>query len=203
MLKELFYNCAYAIKYEEVGKSGNYAFVDIDEKLYIYLQGSNSFYDWCMNFWFAKSVYKMFKVHRGFYKAYSQMRSTLLDKCYSKEYKEIIVVGYSHGSSLATLLHEDLVYHFPNVRVRTFAFESPRALKVKKVHRHIWENLTRIEDNFDLVAHLPPKLFGYTDLGELIKVNGDTSLVDKCLPKCIKSHYPEVVLDGLKKYEQE
>ena len=123
----------------------------------------------------------------------------MLNKAYSKEYKHIVVVGYSHGSAIATICHQDLVYHFPNTDIKTYAFESPRCLKVPKKLRYYWNGLTRIKNGTDLIAHLPPKLFGFDDLGEEIKIKGDTKLVNNWLPKCIKYHYPKVVENGLQK----
>lgn len=200
-LQELFHKCAYEIKYDTIGDSVNYKFIEQDngETLYIFFQGSNSITDWVENFFFTKRLYKEFKVHRGFYHAYSQVRDIMLNMIYYHDYKKIIIVGYSHGGALSQLAHEDIVYHFPNISVYTFAFESPRCLKVKKKYRERWKNLTVIRNGSDIVTHMPPKIFGYTDLGTMIKIKGDISLVDKKIPKCVKYHYPQVVEDGLKK----
>lgn len=208
MLSQLFKKCAYEIKYEQVGDSVNYAFVEDKETLYIYFQGSNSITDWVLNFWFTKRLYKMFKVHRGFYKAYSQVRNIVLDKIFElKEdkinfkFNKVYVIGYSHGGALCQLAVEDIVYHRPEIDINGYAFESPRCLKVPKRYRWLWKKLTVIRTNNDLITHLPPKLFGFTDLGKMLKVKGDTTLVKKCIPNCIKSHYPEVVLNALTNYE--
>lgn len=196
-MKRLFYNCAYGVEYKQIGDSVNYAFVEQENTLYIYFQGSNSVSDWVFNFLFAKKVYGLFKVHRGFLHCYQQVRSLMLDKAYSKNYDEIVVVGYSHGGALCQLALQDLVYHFPNISVKGFAFESPRCLKVPKKYRYMWDNLRVIRTNNDLITHLPPKIFGFSDLGTMIKVKGDTSLVKGNLPKCIKSHFPQVVYNAL------
>ena len=191
--------CAYNIPYEQAGDSVNYAFVEDRDILYIYFQGSNSITDWVENFLFTKRVYKEFRVHRGFFRAYSQIRDLLLDKVYANHYKKIVVVGYSHGGALCQLALEDLVYHFPDIDIFGYAFEAPRCLKVKRKYRDRWKNLTVIRDGSDIVTHCPPKIFGYTDLGIMIKIKGDTNLVPNKLPKCVKYHYPQVVLDGLEK----
>lgn len=196
-MKDLFYNCAYKVKYKTIGNDVNYAFVETKGVLYIYFQGSSSLTDWVRNFLFTENPYKMFKVHKGFYEAYKEVRNVLLDKAYSKEYKEIIIVGYSHGGALCQIAFEDLKYHFPNIIIKGYAFESPRCLKVPKKYRHLWNGLYVIRNNNDLITHLPPMFLGYNHQGEMIKINGDTSLVKNHLPKCIKSHYAECVLDGL------
>lgn len=201
---KLFQECAYEIQYETTGFDVNYAFKTSGNTLYIYFQGSSSWIDWFRNFFFAKKIYKKYKVHRGFYNAYSEVRNIILDKVYQiyKQDLKVVVVGYSHGSAVSQIAHEDLVYHFPNLDIKTYAFESPRAFKVRKKYRDVWKNMVVIEDNWDIVCHLPPKLFGFSDLGKRLKIKGDISLVKNCLPKCIKSHYPECVLDGLLKFEK-
>lgn len=202
-LKKLFSNCAYDIKYETAGHDVNYAFIQEDNTLYIYFQGSSSWLDWVRNFLFTKKVYKEFRVHRGFYDAYEEVRNIILDKVYNiyNQELQIIIVGYSHGGALCTLCLEDLVYHFPLLDIKGYAFESPRSVKAPKKIRDRWKNLTLIRNGCDIVTHCPPKFLGYNDLGKTIKIKGDVSLVKNKLPCFIKYHYPECVYDGLKKME--
>lgn len=204
MLKELFYKCAFEGDWQVAGKDTDYKFVEQNDTLYIFFKGSDSDYDWKTNFTFTQKVYKQFRVHKGFYKEYTDVRNIVLDKCYSKDYKRIIVVGYSLGGAICTLAIEDINYHFPNKEIVGYAFESPRVIKCKKKYKYLWDNLTIIRCNQDIVTHLPPKLFGYSDVGHMLKIKGDTKLVKGWwIPKCIKSHYPQVVLQALEKYEKE
>lgn len=197
-LSQLFRICC-TIKYEQVGDDVNYAFVDDNETLYIYFQASSGKWDWFINFMFPKKAYGLFKVHRGFLYSYNQVRNIVLDKVYSKEYKKVIIVGYSHGGGLCHLCHQDIKYHFPNLDLQTFAFESPRCVKVSKDLRYFWNGFTVVKTNEDIVCHLPPRLFGFSDVGEMLHLVGDTSLVKNKLPNCVKSHYPQVVYDALLK----
>lgn len=200
MLKQ-FVKCAYEIEYQTAGNDVNYAFEENKDVLYLFFQGSSSIKDWTRNFLFTKKVYKMFHVHRGFYEAYSEVRDVILNHIYATEtlFNKIVIVGYSHGGALCQLALEDIEYHFPNKRVVAYAFESPRCLKVKKEYRHLWKHLYVIRNNQDIVTHCPPRLFGYNDLGTMVHIEGDTSMVQNKLPKCIKSHYPQSVCDGLRK----
>ena len=179
----------------------NYKFIEEDKgkTLFIFFEGSNSITDWVENFMFTHKLYKEFRVHKGFYRAYSQVRDLMLDTIYNGKYENIIVVGYSHGGALTQLAHEDIVYHFPSVNVHSYAFESPRCLKVGKKYKDRWKDLVVIRNGCDIVTHCPPKIFGYTDLGTMIKIKGDTKLVENKCPKCIKYHYPQCVEDGLAK----
>ena len=82
LLSELFKKCAWEVKYENIGDDVSYAMIEENKVLFIYFQGSVGWKDWLLNFLFKKRVYKEFKVHRGFYHAYSQVRNIILDKVY-------------------------------------------------------------------------------------------------------------------------
>ena len=201
-LSKIFQLCAYEIEYKNVGDDVSYAFLEKNDNLYIFFQGSNGVLDWVFNFLFTKKVYKQFRVHRGFLHCYQQVRDIMLDKIYAKSYDEVIVVGYSHGGALCQLAIEDIKYHFPNQKHIGYAFESPRCIKTPKKYKYMWNNLYVVRNGCDLITHLPPRLFGFDDLGAMIHIKGDTSLVKNHLPKCIKYHYPECVLNGLMKWEK-
>ena len=202
-LIDLFNTCL-NIDYETIGSEVNYAFREEENTLYIYFECSNGTQDWKANLDFKKTLYDgLFKVHRGFYDCYYQVRNIVLDKAYSKNWKEVVVVGYSHGGALCQFAVQDIKWHLPNLDVKGYAFESPRALKVQKELRFYWDGLTRIVNGSDLITHLPPKIFGFDDLGKVVKIKGDTKLVEKkFVPKCIKYHYPQCVADGLQKLEE-
>lgn len=231
-LSELFYECAYVDNWQVVGNDVNYKFVEEDDTLYIYWQGSSSVTDWIRNFLFKRTPYKdmniPYKVHRGFLTAWKEAEDIIINKITETrtitvkdedkkrdklekvyKYKHIVVVGYSHGGALCCLSHEAVWYHRPDLResgLESYAFESPRmygGFFVKKALRERWRTLTVIRTNNDLVTHCPPCIFRYCHVGTILKLKGDTSLVDKkWTPKCIKSHYPQVVYDACLKYEE-
>lgn len=221
-LSELFSNCAWGVEYKQIGDSVNYAFVeDIKTStLYIYFQGSNSITDWVRNFLFPAKPYKdmdiTYRVHRGFLSAWKTIEDLIISKikeeatpllCY--KWKHIVVVGYSHGAALAGLCHECVWFHRPDLRregLEGYGFESPRfyaGWHVKECLKQRWEHFKVIRTNNDLVTHCPPVLFRFCHVGKMLKVKGDTSLVKDRIPKCIKSHYPQVVYDALIKEEND
>ena len=197
-LSKLFDECAFKGNWTTI-KNVDFKFKEHNDILEIYFMGSYQLSDWFFNFLFKKKLYKQFRVHKGFYKEYSIIRSIVLDKCYSKEYKRIVIIGYSLGGALCQLALEDILYHFPKLDVIGYAFETPRCLKVPNEYKYMWNNLLTTECNYDLVCHVPPKIFGFNDLGTKIKISGDTTIIQNKLPKCIKSHFAECVLDGLHK----
>lgn len=217
-LSKLFSMCAWEVKYEQAGDSVNYAFVTRGHKLYIYFQGSNSITDWVRNFWFKKKPYKdmeiSYRVHAGFLAAWKEVEDIIIAKITEKEndeykWKHIVVVGYSHGGALSGLCHECVWYWRPDLRengLEGYGFESPRfygCMFVKPSLKERWAKYTIIRCNNDLVTHCPPSIFGYVHVNKILKVKGDTSIVHDRVPKCIKSHYPEVVYQALLNYEKE
>lgn len=221
-LSKLFHKCAYDVHYEQVGDSVNYAFEeDIENStLYIYFQGSNSITDWVRNFLFPAKPYKdmeiPYRVHRGFLAAWKTVEDIIIEKITEIDkpsplykWKHIVVIGYSHGGALAGFCHECVWYYRPDLRregLIGFGFEAPRfyaGWKVKEVLKQRWEHFYIIRNNNDIVTHCPPVLFRFCHVGDIKKVHGDTSLVESRCFKCIKSHFPECVYDGLVKSENE
>ena len=214
-LSKMFHRCAYDVGYSTVGHDVNYAFVEEEGALYIYFQGSSSTMDWIRNFLFDKQPYKdmaiPYRVHRGFLAAWKEVEDLVIAKITEKvgdeyRYKKIITVGYSHGGALAAFCHECVWYHRPDIRdqIEGYGFEAPRIYagwRVKPALRERWERFKIIRDNNDIVTHCPPVIFCYTHVGDIIKVHGDVKLVDGWIPRCVKSHYPQVVYDGLVKAE--
>ena len=220
-LSELFYKCAYTIKYQQVGHDVNYAFDEIDDTLYIYFQGSSSVTDWIRNFLFPSKPYKdmkiPYRVHRGFLAAWKEVEDIIISKICEDgddgnyKWKHIVVVGYSHGGALAGFCHECVWYWRPDLRengLEGYGFEAPRfyaGFHVKKRLKERWEKFTVIRDNNDIVTHCPPYIFRFCHVGKILKVHGDVKLGPNkwYIPNCVKSHYPQVVYDALIKYEQE
>ena len=216
-----FENCAYNIVYQQIGDSVNYAFVENDRTLYIYFQGSNSITDWVRNFLFPAKPYKdmgiKYRVHRGFLAAWKEVEDLIISKINETIYKKnkdnvfeevkrwtrIIIIGYSHGGALAAFCHECVWFHRPDLRIgqlEGYGFEAPRIYAgwwVKKSLKERWKTFTVIRCNNDIVTHCPPALFGFCHVGKILKIKGDTKLVKNHLPRCVKSHYPQVVSDGL------
>ena len=219
-ISNLFWNCEWGVTYKETGHDVNYAFVERGNDLYIYFQGSSSVWDWARNFLFKKKPYKdmaiPYKVHRGFLAAWKEVEDIVIDKILEKKdkwdyrWKHITVVGYSHGAAIAGLCHECVWYWRPDLRESGFegyGFEAPRfygGFKVKKALRERWEKFTVVRTNNDLVTHCPPVLFRFCHVGSMLRVEGDVGLAPQkwYIPKCIKSHYPQVVYDTLVKFEK-
>lgn len=217
-LSELFKTCE-NLEYDVAGKDVNYKFVEEGKTLYIYFQGSSSTTDWIRNFLFKKRPYKdmeaPYKVHRGFLRAWKEVEDIVIAKITEKKgvvrrtyrWKKIIVVGYSHGGALSGLCHECVWFHRPDLReggLEGYGFEAPRffgAFRMPEALKERWATYTVVRTNSDIVTHCPPRIFGFCAAGNMLHLRGDASLIRGFIPKCIKSHYPEVVEDALLKRE--
>ena len=211
-LSELFKICDDWHGYQTVGHDVNYKFLEEGDRLLIFYQGSSSLWDWIRNFMYHPQPYRdmsiPFKVHGGFLAAWKEVEDIILEKIKDPKWKDITVVGYSHGGALCQFTVEAIWYHRPDLReggMRGYAFESPRIFAQWKMPKELeerWENLFVTFDGTDIVPHCPPLFLKYRDLGSKIKIKGDTSLVKEWyIPKCVKYHYPQVVYDALVKFE--
>ena len=219
-LSELFHLCAYDIHYEQVGDGVNYAFLEENDSLFIFFEGSVQISDWVRNFLFRKKPYHdmeiSYHVHRGFLAAWKEVEDIIIAKICEDDnegnykWKHITVVGYSHGGALAGFCHECVWYWRPDLResgLEGYGFEAPRfyaSYHVKKELKERWAKFVVVRCSSDIVTHCPPCIFGYTHVGNILKIKGDASLVDKkWTPKCVKYHFPQVVYDALLRYEEE
>ena len=221
-LLDLFEICE-NIQYEQVGDGVNYAFKEDGNTLYIYFQGSSQISDWVRNFLFKKRPYKdmkiPYRVHRGFLMAWKEVEDIIIEKITEKvhltidnrfddyKWKNVVVVGYSHGGALAGFCHECVWFWRPDLRengLQGYGFEAPRfygGWHVRKELKERWRTFTIIRDNNDIVTHCPPAIFRFCHVSNILKIKGDTKLGPNkwYIPNCVKSHFPEVVEDGLKK----
>jgi hypothetical protein len=198
-----YFNEVQVQDWKTAGHDVNYAFVRNGDNLTIYFQGSSSKVDWLRNFLFAKRPYKdmviPYRVHRGFLAAWKEVEDTVIDETMDLSIKSILIVGYSHGAALAALCHECCWYHRPDIRdsILGFGFEAPRiyaGFHVKKDLLPRWYNFFVIRNDSDIVTHCPPKIFGYTHVGNVCHVGRDRHY------GIIKSHYPQNVLKTLEEF---
>lgn len=157
----------------------------------IYFQWSNSFKDWIKNFDFPVKPYKRMQnvwyVHRGFGKAWKSIEDTIGLYILACNPQKIVCVGYSHGAPLSALCHEYCKFNFPDIKVTGYGFGSPRVLWGRYTPELLsrWDDFTVIRNYDDIVTHLPPKIFGYRHVGNMIDLTlkgtfkGEKKLLDR------------------------
>lgn len=205
---DLFVRCLNA-KYTHTEHSGSYAIQTDKDTLYILFECSNGKEDWINNFDFPKTPYKRMNekwfAHRGFLKVWRAMRdeiecevSNILQS--SPEIENIICVGYSHGGALSLLATEDMTYLYSELyNVYGFGFGAPRVIwgVIPKSLKKRLSNFFVIRNIPDIVTHVPPKIFGFRDAGNLIEIGE----YFKYNP--IKAHYSGSYKTELKNYTEE
>lgn len=208
-LSELYERCLNA-DYTHVEHDGDYAIQREGDTLYLLLEWSHGGADWINNFKFLAKPYtkaygKMktkWRCHRGFLRVWKAIEPYVKDELLNPEVKQVIIVGYSHGAALAGIAHEYVWFHRPDLRDHLFSygFGAPRfygGFFVKKDLKERWKNFHPIRIIDDIVTHVPPCIFGYCHVNDVIRFGKRGKY------NCIDAHRSENILKELQDYEQE
>ena len=151
--------------------------------LYIFFEHSNGITDWKNNFDFPAKPYRDMEnrwyVHRGFLRVWKSAKEYLKEQICNRGVREIVIVGYSHGAALALLCHEYCVFNRPDIANNIFGFGygCPRVVhgclrrKICQRFKHFYV----IRNCRDIVTHLPPVLFGFRHVGNIIHIGENAS----------------------------
>lgn len=109
-------------------------------------------------------------VHRGFHRCYASTREAIMKfiRDETDAATTIRIVGYSLGGALASLAAMDIAtYGLPYRALEVFTFASPLVGSRKWARHYERQRLRswRIANERDLVAKVPPPLFGYRHVG--------------------------------------
>lgn len=172
--------------------------------LYIFFEHSNGIVDWKNNFDFPSKAYRDMEnkwfVHRGFLRVWKSARDCLKGPICNKRVRGIVIVGYSHGAALALLCHEFCVFHRADIAHNIFGygFGCPRVVH-GCLHKNICERFKHfyvIRNCRDIVTHLPPTLFGFRHVGNIIHIGKDADLGP------VNSHRAENYIEQLTRTER-
>ena len=150
-----------------------------DRVLYLGFKYTDSKKDWWQNFFFLPRLARPYQnmavtwfVHAGFrlkWKAIKdQVHKVIVENIYQVD--RIVIVGHSQGGASAVLAHEYVKFNFPRCSVETTTFGAPRAVffwNSRKIKPR-FEGITSYHTYMDIVPHLPPKIFGYKDVGKKV-----------------------------------
>jgi hypothetical protein len=160
------------------GKNTQYTISSDATNIYLAIQGSCDADDWKFNFSFwLKPIFSLWKkpykrmntlwfAHWGFATAWKLAKDQIVaDVIAVLENKQLVILGYSHGAALATMAHE--YFQFNGYNPTSYVFGCPRVLWLpSKTIRSRFLDLTMINRRGDLVAHVPPVLFGYRHIAK-------------------------------------
>ncbi len=193
------------IAYIKVENSADYATERIGAVLYIYFEASDGYTDWKNNLDFPAKIYEnttssVWFAHRGFLRVWESIKEYVSEDIMDRSVKKAVVVGYSHGAAIAALCHEYIWRNRPDLRdtLEGYGFGCPRVfwgVQTKEAKQR-WEHFSVIRNLDDIVTHLPPALFGFSHVGNMIEIgeHGKYSRID--------AHRPENILTELRNYEK-
>lgn len=167
--------------------------------LFLFFEQTNGATDWRNNLDFPAAPYKQMEcrwyVHRGFLRVFKSIEPHIAPLVADKNVARIIISGYSHGAALALLCHEYCVYNRPDIagEIRGYGFGCPRVLWgfPPKAVRERFRRFTVIRNCRDLVTHLPPRLFFYRHIGNILHIGVGRG------ENCIDSHRADNYLAAL------
>jgi len=138
----------------------------------IVFMGSVSWVDWISNFMFWKVPYKdmpvKWRAHAGFLDSWKAVKDEIINGLHGC--RCVKVYGYSRGAAIAVLAHE--WFAFNGYAVETRVFGCPRAIACKPDSAMLerFKTLHVYNNKGDIVTMLPPKLFGYKDVGNIVRL---------------------------------
>lgn len=207
------YNKCLNAHYRTVENSGDYAYKQIGNKLYLFFEWSDSIEDWVNNFSFPAKPYKdmgeLWFCHRGFLKVWKSIEPYLKNIIMRSTVKSIVIAGYSHGGAIAALCHEYCWFNRPDLRnkIEGYGFGAPRVFwgwRMSTELKQRWENFHPVRNVNDIVTHVPPVLLGFRHVNEVIEVGEkDQFALRKNKLSCIDAHRPENYIYSLENYNND
>lgn len=191
-------------KYIHTENDGDFAIERKGKNIWFFFQHSNSKIDWKNNFDFPVKPYKDMGVkwycHRGFLRVWKSIEPYINEAIQDPTIENVFIAGYSHGGAIATLCHEYVWFHRPDIRmnIRSYIFGSPRVYwgRMKPEVKDRWRNLFIFRNGSDLVTYLPPAIFGFRHVNSVLYLEPYAQEKHSKI-KCINYHYPDNYLSSL------
>lgn len=211
-LLNLYKKCLNA-NYTTVENSGDYSIKRAGTKLYIFFEWSDGATDWKNNFNFPAKPYKDMGVtwycHRGFLKVWKSIEPYVKDAIMHPTVKSVTIVGYSHGAAIATLCHEYVWFNRPDLRnkLEGYGFGAPRVfwgLSMSEALKERWKNFHPVRNLNDIVTYMPPALFGFRHVNDVIEIGVEGKFEQKAFKSdSINAHMPQNYLYSLQEKTNE
>lgn len=171
------------------------------DTLYILFEWSNGKTDWLNNFDFPAKPYRKMQdkwyAHRGFLRVWKAIEPHLQAEICDLSVKKIIIGGYSHGAAIAALCHEYCKFNRPDAIILGYGYGAPRVVWgfLRKAVKKRFEGFTVIRNGCDIVTKVPPKIFGFRHIGNMLQIGRDKGY------NPVEAHFPEVYRKELKDLE--
>ena len=171
--------------YIHVENGGDFYTERNGDTLKIFFEWSDGVEDWKSNLNFLAIPWKPYKgmkriwfCHRGFLKVWKAIEAYIAKYINDPTIKKIEIVGYSHGAAIALLCYEYCVFNRPDIDVEGAGFGCPRVFwgYIPKSVKERFNNFKVVWNGDDIVCHVPPVIFGFRHVGEIVKI-GQTNPV--------------------------
>lgn len=184
--------------YIHVENDGDFFVKRNGDTLRLFFEWSEDKADWLNNFKFLAVPWKPYKgmrrtwfCHRGFLKVWKSIKPYIEAEILNLEVRRIEIVGYSHGAAIALLCYEYCIFHRHDCEVHGVGFGCPRVFWgiVPKSVKKRFENFIVVRNGRDIVTHVPPALFGFRHVSQVLKIGQTNRVAD---------HRPEKYLLNLR-----
>ena len=209
-LLNLYQKCLNA-NYTTVENQGDYAIKQAGSKLYLFFEWSDGATDWKNNFNFPAKPYKdmgtTWYCHRGFLKVWKSIEPYVKGAIMRPTVKSVTIVGYSHGAAIAALCHEYVWFNRPDLRdkMEGYGFGAPRVFwgfKMREELKERWKNFHPVRNLNDIVTYMPPALFGFRHVNDVIEIGEDLQFAKKDYKlDCVNAHMPQNYIYSLQEKE--
>lgn len=119
-----------------------------------------------------KKMPSVFYCHGGFLNVWKSIEPYLVEEISNPEVKKIEIVGYSHGAAIGLLCYEYCIFNRPDCDVQGVGFGCPRVFWgiVPKTVKERFKNYKVVRNGRDIVTHVPPALFGFRHISEVVEI---------------------------------
>ena len=123
--------------------------------------------------------------HSGFLKVWKSIEPYVEFEIKNPKIENIKIIGYSHGAAIAQLCYEYAKFHRPGINIEGVGFGAPRVFwgPAPKELKERSKDFIIVRNGNDIVTHVPPQLFGFRHLGQVLKIGKAEGL--------ILDHYPQ------------
>ena len=211
-LLNLYKKCLNA-EYTTVENQGDYAIKMVKNKLYLFFEWSDGATDWVNNFNFPAKPYSdmgtTWYCHRGFLNVWKSIEPYVKGAIMKPTVKSVVIVGYSHGAAIATLCHEYVWFNRPDLRdkLEGYGFGCPRVFwgfLMSKELKERWKNFHPVRNLNDIVTHMPPTLFGFRHVNDVIEIGEKNKFANKDYKlNCVNAHMPSNYIYSLENYNDD
>ena len=146
-----------------LNKDINHIIIKNNKTIDISFSGTKNMNDIILNFNVIPKSFlkKEMKVHKGFLYKYLLIRDLIVNKTHeilmNNNIEDIYISGHSSGGAIANIASLDLYYLYPNIRINTITFGSPKLENkafIEEYNKNIINSIIIVNKN-DIIQYLP------------------------------------------------